>query len=85
MNNIVRLEIFTGIHKGKDVTLELDNIKEITEICSSPLFRRYKTTVDGELAKHGEKKNVKWESVTEKGPGFKDKMKNVVESTERLS
>ena len=71
----VRLDIFTGIHQGKDVTLELDNITEVTEICSCPLFHGYKTTVDGEMAKHGEKKNVKWESVIEKGPGFKDKRK----------
>ena len=37
-NKNIGLEIFTGLHKGKDITLELDNIKEVTEICSCPLF-----------------------------------------------
>lgn len=74
-NKNIRIEIFTGIHKGQSITLELDDIKEVTEICSCPLFHSYKQTVDGELAKHGEKKNVQWEKVTEKGPGFLDKPK----------
>ena len=45
----------------QNLTIRLDDIKSVVEICSSPLFHRIKRMVDGERARGGGVSNLLWE------------------------
>ena len=60
-NNSIDLTATAGPKMSENLKIQLDNIKSVVEICSSPLFHRIKRIVDGKQAKGGGVPNIVWE------------------------
>lgn len=60
-DNSVDLTTTTGPKINQNLSIRLEDIKSVVEICSSPLFHRIKRFVDGERARGGGVPNLFWE------------------------